>query len=231
MENKILCIIPARSGSKGILNKNIIDLCGKPLISYVIESAISSKIFDKIVVSTNSEKISDVSKKYGAEVPFLRPEHLSTDESLVKDAITYTLENIKEDYEYVCVLQPSSPLLLSEDIKGAYFLLKEKKAEMVVSVYESPVNINWVGSISDDLSMKNFFSKDICHTRRQDFSKCFCLNGAIYFGEQKIFYYKEDYYKQDAYAYIMSRERSIDIDSYGDLKMAEYFLKKRRENE
>jgi len=227
MENEILCIIPARSGSKGVRNKNIINLCGKPLISYVIESAISSEIFDKVVVSTNSEKISDVSKKYGAEVPFLRPEHLSTDESLVKDAIFYTLKNIEEDYEYVCILQPSSPLLSSEDIKGAYSLLKDKKAEIVVSVCESPVNINWVGNISDDLSMKNFFSKDVCHTRRQDFNKCFCLNGAIYFGEQKIFYSKKDYYEQDAYAYIMSRERSIDIDSYEDLKMAEYFLKKK----
>ncbi len=218
-----LCIIPARGGSKGIINKNIIDINGSPLISYSIKLAIHSKIFDRVVVSTDSQEIAIIAKFYGAEVPFLRPCHLATDNSKVEDAIAYTLQRI-EKYDYVCLLQPTSPLVDLIDIKNAKQLLFDREADMIVSVSISPINIAWTRYISEDLSMKNF-TENICSTNRQCFKNMYYLNGAIYLGKWSIFYNKKNYYKQNTYAYIMSYEKSIDIDSLLDIKLVEFFLK------
>jgi len=222
-----LCIIPARGGSKGIPNKNIVDVLGKPLISYSIVSAIESNLFDRVIVTTDSEDIANISLFYGAEVPFIRPEELSTDASLVQDAIVHCLKYVEEEYgkyEYVCLRQATSPLISKEDIIESSTLLIDKKADIIVSVTETPYNINWTGKIGEDLSMKNFMS--FCGTRRQDFSTTYVVNGGIYFGKWDIFYDKKNYYEQDVYAYKISYEKSIDIDSELDLDLVKYFIGK-----
>lgn len=225
-----LCIIPARSGSKGIPNKNIIDLNGYPLIYYIIKSIKESDIFNRIVVSTDSNDIKKICEKYKVDVPFLRPKRLASDESLVGDAIFHALKYIKKNdkkYDYVCLTQPTSPLVGARDFKEAKKSLINKKADMIISVNETSENVEWTGKLSDNLSMNKFFQKKIYRTRRQDFKKNYTLNGAFYMGKWEIFYNNKDYYNQNTYAYILSQERSLDIDSYFDLKIAKYLLKER----
>jgi len=226
-----LCVIPARGGSKGIPNKNIIDINGQPLISYSIGTAYDCKIFDRIIVSTDSGEIAFHARTYNAEVPFVRPSELATDESRVEDAMVHALKHVEEydkKYDYVCLLQPTSPLLESIDVINAKKMLFDKEADMIVSVSKSPINIFWAREIPEDLSM-NSFDTDVCGTNKQCFENMYYLNGAIYFGKWDIFYNKKDYYKQNTYAYKMPYEKSIDIDTYDDLKLVEYFLKKSKQ--
>lgn len=227
MNDKFLCLIPARGGSKGIPNKNIIDLNGSPLISYSINAAKKSNIFDEIIVSTDSPKIAEISKEYGAKVPFLRPDKLSEDNSLVEDAIVYTLKRI-EKYDYICLVQPTTPLLIQEDLNNSLNMLLEKKADMIISVSKSPCNVNWIGRLPKSKSMKDFYRDNVCGTLRQFFKNTYILNGAIYFGKWDIFYNKKDYYVQNSYGYIMPEDRSVDIDGFLDLKFVEFLLKNKK---
>ena len=227
-DNSFLCIIPARGGSKRLPNKNIVDLNGFPLISYSVKAAKKSNIFDRIIVSTDSKKIKDISEKYGAEVPFLRPKYLSTDKSLVEDALAHLLRNVeKKDkkYDYVCLVQCSTPMIIDSDFSNMVSILYSKKANMVVSVAKTPCNINWVGTLSKKLSMENFFS--FCKTNSQQFEQTYILNGAIYLGKWDIFYNKMNYYSKKTFAYIMPQQRSYDIDDIDDLKLVEFRLKNR----
>jgi len=222
-----LCVIAARGGSKGIPDKNIIELNNNPLIYYVIKAAKESDIFDRIIVSTDSEKIAIVSKECGAEVPFLRPDYLASDDSIVEDTIVHALKHIEQHdkkYDYICFLQPTSPLIRFTDIKKAIDLLFDKKSDMIVSVGESPINIKWARYLSNNGSMKNF-SSEVCGTNRQCFENAYYLNGAIYLGKWDIFYNKKNYYKQNTYAYVMPYSRSIDIDNYFDLKLVEFIMR------
>jgi len=226
MIKTFLCIIPARGGSKGIPNKNIIDVNGNPLISYSILAALNSNIFSRVIVSTDSRDISIVAKNFGAEVPFLRPSSLATDEARVDDVIVHTLKYVEKydkRYDYICLLQPTSPLLESIDIINVKRMLLDKDAEMIVSVGKSPINVFWAREISDDLSMRNF-DIDVYGTNKICFKKTYFLNGAIYLGKWDIFYNKKNYYKQNTYAYKMPYEKSIDIDSEIDLKLCKFLL-------
>jgi len=227
-----LCIIPARGGSKGIINKNIIDLNGSPLISYCIKSSINSGIFDRIIVSTDSEEIANVSKGYGAEVPFIRPSELATDKSLIQDTLFHALKYIEQDdrkYNYVCLIQPTTPLMIPEDICNSVKMLEEKNADMIISVGKSPINIGWARTLPEDFSMINF-KVDICGTNKQCYEDVYYLNGSIYLGKWDIFYEKKDYYSQKTYAYIMPYERSIDVDKIIDIKLVNFFLRERDKN-
>ena len=227
-EFKCLCIIPARGGSKGVLNKNIIDINGQPLISYAIRSAYSSNLFERVIVSTDSFEISKVAKKYKAELPFVRPTDLATDDAKVDDVIVHALKHVEKydkKYDYVCLLQPTSPLLDVDDIQKAVCLLLEKNADMVISVGKSPIKTCWARELPKDLSMKAF-ADGVYGTNKQCFEDTYFLNGAFYIGKWDIFYNKKNYYEQDTYAYKMSYEKSIDIDTYDDIKLVKYFLKK-----
>lgn len=224
---RFLAIIPARGGSKGIKNKNIVNLKGKPLISYTIEEAKKSGIFDKIIVSTDSPEIAEISKKYGAEVPFLRPENLSTDTASTIDvilhALNYFIDN-DEYYDYFVLLQPTSPLRKAEDILNSVDLLFEKDADSVVSVCEVEHSPLFSNTLPQDLSLSNFIRKDLRDKRRQDLPKYYRINGAIYISRVETFLKTKDFYEGKSYAYIMPIERSIDIDSIVDLKMAEILM-------
>jgi len=226
-EKKFLAIIPARSGSKGIKNKNIIPLKGKPLISYTIESALESGIFDETIVSTDSEEIAEISKAYGAKVPFLRPYELATDEVSTLDVILHTLDyyiSQKIFYDYFVLLQPTSPLRNSEDIVNAVELLFKKKADSVVSVCETDHSPLWSNVLPKDLSLNNFLSKEARNKPRQELPKYYRINGAIYISKIEHFLKERDFYVKNSYAYIMPLDRSIDIDNYIDLKLAEILL-------
>lgn len=228
MKNKILAIIPARSGSKGIVDKNIKSLCGKPLIAYTIEAAIKSKIFDDIIVSTDSEKYKKISEEYGAWVPFLRSEELAQDISSTNDVIEDVLINLKKigkEYSSLVILQPTSPLRDEDDIKESMRLFLEKGANSVVSMCECEHSPLLTKELDDSMNIDGFLS-DLLNIRRQDLKKRYRLNGAIYITKVDYFLKYKDFYEKDSYAFIMSKEKSIDIDDMLDFEFAEFLMKK-----
>lgn len=223
-----IAIIPARSGSKGLKDKNIKDLCGKPLLAYTIEAAIESNIFDCIHVSTDSEKYAHIAKRYGAEVPFLRDKEYATDLTSTWDTVRHVLQKYQEigrSFDIVVVLQPTSPFRTAEDICNAYGLFKEKNALSVVSVCQvkdSPLLCNCIG---EDLSLNNFIDINLIK-RRQDMPIYYKINGAIYMLKKSILDDINGLYGANSYAYIMEADASIDIDTEFDFDVAEIKMTK-----
>jgi len=220
---KFLAIIPARGGSKRLPRKNVLDLEGKPLITWSIKAGLESEYIDKVVVSSDDEEILSISAKFGAEV-VKRPDTLASDTSTTFDAIKHTLDNV-EGYEYVVLLQPTSPLRSAKQIDEAIELLEAKNADAVVSVCEMEHSPLWSNTLDDSLSMDNFLSDEVLNKRSQDLETYFRLNGAIYICKiEKLLEEKSFFLKENIFAYVMSRESSIDIDDWIDFKMAEVMI-------
>lgn len=224
-KQKILALIPARGGSKGIKDKNIISLAGKPLIAYSIEAAKKSKYIDSIVVTTDSEKIAEVAKRYGARVPFLRPAELAADTSKTIDAVLHAIKTLKsmgENYDTLVLLQPTQPLRTTDDIGKAielYYESGENGLVSISSVDDSPLLIR---SIDEDGKLINLLSQNST-CRRQDMPNYYKVNGCIYIN--KIDEINENTsFNDNKVPFIMDKEHSIDIDELSDLWMAEYYL-------
>ena len=228
-DKKILAIIPARGGSKGIPHKNIKDLNGKPLISYSIEEANKSKYIDKLVVSTEDSEIADTSKKFGADVPFLRPKELSKDSTSGIDPILHAVNWFKDkgyNFDYVMCLQCTSPFRKHSQIDEAIEMLMEKDSDSIVSVCESEVTPYWMKRIEDG-KLKNFLDDSIFYARRQDAPKIYRLNGAIYLAHTQILLDTKNWYTENTLPYIMDEMSSIDIDNMLDFKFAEFLMKEK----
>ncbi len=225
---KIIAIIPARSGSKGLRDKNIKPLNGKPLIAYTIEAACESRMFDRVLVSTDSEGYADVARAYGAEVPFLRSMENATDQAGTWDVVREVLSRLDKKYDVVVVLQPTSPLRGAHDICSAVNFFFERDADTVASVCEMAHPLFWCNTLPDDLSMENFVSQDVRGFPRQQLPKSYTLNGAIYVCRTSVLD-RLDFYSARSYAYVMTQASSIDIDSLLDFKYADLVLKMREE--
>lgn len=221
-----LAIIPARSGSKGLEDKNIKLLSGKPLLQYSVEAAINSSIFNCIHVSTDSEKYAEIARGCGADVPFLRCEKFSSDIADSWSVVRFVLEQYKrlgKTFDMVTLLQPTSPLRDANDIQSAYHLFCKKKAEAVISVSEAEHSPLLMNTLDMSLSLNGFINlKEI--GRRQSMSQYYQVNGAIYMIKACILDRISDLYGEKSYAYIMPQEKSIDIDSMIDFKVAEIIL-------
>lgn len=219
--------IPARSGSKGLINKNIKEINGKPLLAYSILAARESGKFDVIHVSTDSEEYAEIAKKWGADVPFLRPSKLAGDTSTTRDATLYSVNEYKKMgycFDTITTLQPTSPLRTSEDIMGAFGLFESKKANAVISVCEAEHPPMWSNVLTEDGNMIHFLETDN-EDRRQDLPQYYRLNGAIYLSKLDYYIKESSLYNDKCYAYIMPKERSVDIDDAFDFFMAESIMK------
>lgn len=220
-----VAIIPARSGSKGLKNKNIKQLQGKPLIAYTIEAAIDSKVFDAVIVTTDSQVYADISKQYGASVPFLRDESLAGDCVSANDVIEDTLKRLNDlEYHNFMLLQPTSPLRNSADIINAMNLFVEKNANAVISMCETEHSPLYTGIVPVSLCIDGFGGRTL-KNRRQELPMYHRLNGAIYLSKIEYFLEYKDFYKKGCYAYIMDKKRSVDIDDELDFMIAETILK------
>ena len=230
---KNLAIIPARSGSKGLQDKNIKLLAGKPLLAHTIQTALESGIFDTVMVSTDSEEYAKISRTFGADVPFLRSEKTSTDTSSSWEAVAEVLENYKDigiEFDTFMLLQPTSPLRTAENIREAYNELINKYAKSIISVCEvdhSPLQCN---TLPDDNSLNGFIRKESKGKRRQDMPTYYRFNGAIYLSYVEFFEQNHDIYREKCFAYIMNKHDSIDIDDEYDFAMAEAILNIDMEN-
>jgi len=218
-----LAIILARGGSKRLPRKNVLDLAGKPLIAWSIEAGLRSEYIDKVVVSSDDDEILEISKNIGAEI-IKRPEEFASDNATSFDGIKHVIDNI-ENYDYVILLQPTSPLRNTKHIDRAIELLETKNAEAIISVCEMDHSPLWSNTLDDDLSMVGFLKDEVLNKRGQELEKYYRINGAIYICERRIFLKEKSFFiKNDIFAYKMSREASIDIDERIDLKIAETLI-------
>lgn len=227
MDGKHIAVIPARSGSKGLKDKNIRDLHGKPLMAYSIEAALHSGLFHTVHVSTDSRRYADIAMEYGAEVPFLRSETLASDTASTWDAMRYVLKEYKklgEEYDTLTVLQPTSPLRTVEDIMGAMRFFEEKYANMISSVCEMEHSPLWSNVLPENCSMENFEDEGIADMPRQALPVYYRENGAIYIVKTVHLFHASHLYKDQCYAYIMDRSHSVDIDTELDYRIAQVLL-------
>lgn len=225
---KNLAVITARSGSKGLKDKNIKILNEKPLMAYTIEAALQSDMFQEVYVSTDSEKYAEIAKKYGASVPFLRTEDNATDTASSWDTVAEALERYKEmgeEFDTVCLLQPTSPLRTAEDIRAGYQIFQKKHATAVLSVTPADHSPLWCGTLPEDGCLHHFISEKTLETPRQMLPEYYRINGALYILKTEKVISKPDLYGEDCFAYVMPRERSVDIDEELDFYMAEYLMK------
>lgn len=221
-----LAIVTARSGSKGLPDKNIKKINNIPLLAYSIIAAQKSNIFSEIMVSTDSRLYADISEQFGASVPFLRSTENSGDKSSSWDVVIEVLKKYKEQsklFDTVCLLQPTSPLRTAEDITNGYKLLLDKNGDAVTAVCEVDHSPLWTMTLTEDVSLAEYRkkSKDV---PRQNLQTYYRVNGALYI--KKIDYSDGEITLLDdnEYALIMKKERSIDIDDELDFKMAEFLI-------
>jgi len=222
-------LITARGGSKSIPQKNIKMLAGKPLIAWTIEVALQCKYLSRIIVSTDDEKIAEVARQWGAEVPFIRPAELARDDSSSISAVLHAIHWLEEKEgfcpEYIMQLQPTSPFRTAEDISRAIELAKDRHAVAVVSVCEAERHPYLCKRILDDGTLADFMKTDINYLRRQDFPPAYALNGAIYLNQRGALLRDQTDLPEGTVAYVMPQERSIDIDTPWDWHLAELILK------
>ena len=226
----VLAIIPARGGSKGLPGKNIKLLAGKPLIGWTIEEAKKSKYIDRVILSSEDDKIISIAKEFNCDVPFKRPPGLAEDNSTSSEVVIHILKEINISYDYFLLLQPTSPLRKSEQIDEAIELCYNSNSSSCVSVVEVPKPLEWMYYLNSANNLSHISNNEI--ERRQDAKKIFALNGSIYIVKTNDFMETNKFLTKRTVGYIMDKVSSIDIDDINDFNIAEYLLlKQQKENE
>lgn len=225
---RVTALIPARGGSKRLPRKNVKLLGDKPLIAWSIEAALASKYIDRVIVSTDDDEIKQVSEQYGAEVPFLRPEHLSNDHATSFDVIKHSIRFVRLDQEneLIVLLQPTSPLRLVSEIDAALEFFLTKNAKGVVSISETEHSPMWSNTLPENGCMSDFIRPEVQGKRSQDLPKFYRLNGSIYIYEILTLLEKGHiFFNENVYGFETSLETSVDIDTALDFKIAEGILR------
>jgi len=224
----ILTIIPARGGSKRLPRKNILSLAGKPLIAWTIEAAKNARTAKTICVSTDDPEIARIATEYGADVPFLRPAELASDTATSVAVALHALDWYKSqglNFDTMLLLQPTSPLRSSKDIDDAFELFKKNNANSVTSVCEVDHSPLWSNTLPANLSMDGFIPESVKNLRSQDLPTYYRLNGALYLVRTDVLLRERSFIASTgSFAYIMPRDRSIDIDTKLDFIVAESIL-------
>ncbi|MFB3883644.1 MAG: cytidylyltransferase domain-containing protein [Thermodesulfobacteriota bacterium] len=227
---RVLGVIPARGGSKGVPRKNIKLLCGKPLIAYTIVEALKSKYLTKVVTSTDDEEIARIAREWGSDV-IMRPKDLGTDDSpvieTIKHAILFTQEREKVVYDYIALLQPTSPLRIVEDLDAAI-------EKMICEGGDSATAVTEINDSRHPARMKrvennrivDIYDPDLDFAPRQRLPKIYIRNGAIYIVKREIVFEKNSLRGDACIAHIMPEERSVNIDSITDFMLAELMIGK-----
>lgn len=228
---KIIGVVPARGGSKGIPRKNIRLLGGKPLIKYTIDAALRCPLVTELVVSTDDREIQRIALECGAKAPFLRPAELATDGALAVPTIQHAVAEMEKrkglEYDYIIMLQPTTPLRESEDIKEAMERLMKSDADGIISVVDVD---NW-----HPMKMKKFVDgllvdyqrPPVENPPRQSLPRVYMVNGAIYATKREVFMKRSTFKGEKCLGYIMPPERSVNIDSEPDFIVAEFYLRAR----
>lgn len=226
-EVKVLGIIPARGGSKGLPGKNIRYLGDKPLIAHTIQAARASRYLDRVIVTTDDFRIREISLLYGAEAPFIRPKELAQDQTPTVDALIHCIEYLKQEEgytpDYICLLQCTVPLRNTEDIDGCITTCIESKYHACLTVCEAESKPNWMRVFSED-RLNHFIPEQQTILRRQDLPPVYQLNGAVYVIRLEDLMRYKSVHIEETTGYIMPIERSIDIDTEMDFVIAEAMM-------
>lgn len=231
----LLALVPARGGSKGLPNKNTLDCAGKPLIEWTISAAQSVNFIDDVLVSTDSDAIAEISRRSGASVPFLRPAELATDDSSMVDAVKHAWENHRNAqgkcFDYVVLLQPTSPLRTSAHIHDAiefYFKNRRSDDDTLASVYQVSQKHGWLmQSPGESDYIKFCMDVSAKNPQRQKLRPYFLPNGAIYIVRGSAL--SGGFYSDKTLPFVMDATDSVDIDALADLNDAEALLRKRQD--
>lgn len=234
-ESQMMCnkerigLIPARGGSQRLPGKNLLPLAGKPMIGWTIEAALQSAAFDDVIVSTDDPEIARVAEKFGARIPFLRPKSLATDTAGTIEVVEHALQQMEHTqgstYREVMLLQPTSPLRNSTDIRGAVELFQRRNADAVISVCETEHSPLWSNTLPEDGDMHDFIDRHLLEVRSQDLPKYYRLNGAIYLCRtDRLKQERHFLLKENIFAYRMERRYSVDIDEKMDFMIAETLM-------
>jgi CMP-N-acetylneuraminic acid synthetase len=227
---RVLGLIPARGGSKGVPRKNIRLLCGKPLLQYSVEAGLSARRLSDVVMSTDDEEIAEVGRACGAEVPFLRPAELARDDTptlpVVQHAVRW-LEERDRRYDAVCLLQPTNPLRRAEDIDASVELLENSRADSVISVLRVPAEFNphWVYFRDESGLLYLSTGEKAPISRRQDLPAAFHRDGSVYVTRRDVLMEGDSLYGPSIAGYLMDPKRSVNIDDESDWIRAEKILR------
>ncbi len=226
---RVLGVIPARGGSRSIIRKNLKHLHGKPLLSYTITEALQAKRLQRVIVSTDDDEIISTSRKYGAEVPFVRPQYLASDNALAIDVVQHaikTLESKGEEYDIIVMLQPTSPLRVAEDIDTCVDLLISTKATSVISVESVGANHPNRMKLIDSGGRLHDYAREVVENQpRQKLPEIYIRNGAIYATRKDVLMNERSFKGRDSRAYVMPPERSVNIDEEIDFILAEILMR------
>ena len=223
---KFAIVIPARKNSKSIKNKNRFKINGKPLIEYTFKQALLSKIKLKFII-TDDEKIKKISKKYKFNTNYIRPKHTSTDKSSTVDTLVHFVKSTmhKYDYDYLVVLQATSPLRNYHDINKSIDIIKKDKSSSLFSISESLEHPYEAIVLKKNKKWKHLIQKAKSFHQRQEFNlKTFFINGAIYIVSKKHILKSKKIYSNNHSFYKMPKERSLDINDYNDIELAKKIL-------
>lgn len=222
---RVLAVVPARGGSKGIPGKNLVLLCGKPLLQWTIEAAQNSRYVDRLVLSSDDEMICNLGQQLDCDVPFKRPKKLASDDATTVDVIKDTVDRLP-GFDIVIVLQPTSPLRRSEDIDQCLGMLVEKNYCSIASITKVKDHPFLTYKTSADGFLEPFVgSRAGLSLRRQDLPEAYVLNGAMYAVETNWFISKLALVSDDTGGFVMPLERSVDIDDWPDLAIAEKLIR------
>lgn len=223
---KLLAIIPARGGSKGIPRKNIKILCGKPLIEWTVAAAKKSRFIDRLVVSTEDEEIASIARSLGVDVPFLRPTELAQDETPGIDPVLHAISRLPH-YDWVMLLQPTSPMRSVDDIDGVWAFCQEHRAPSSLSVSEVSKHPFLMYEKVEGHKLIPFIEGKEGIARRQDFPPAFAVNGAIYLARTDWLVAKNSFIGPETLGYEMPVERSLDVDTIQDWDLATILMKEK----
>jgi N-acylneuraminate cytidylyltransferase len=226
----VLGVILARGGSKGLPRKNVCDLAGKPLIAWTIEAGHESKYLDRLILSSDDEEIMEVAEEYGCEVPFRRPAELAQDDTPSMDALLHAMDQVPE-YDYVVLLQPTSPLRTAEDIDATIERCYQAGTPACVTVTETEKPPQWMYNLDDEARLEPVLDSDEAVTRRQEAPTTYVLNGAVYAARTDWLRETRDFVTDQTRAHVMSEMRSADMDTALDLAWCAFLKQKGFEGE
>lgn len=222
---RVLGVITARGGSKGLPRKNVLHLAGKPLLAWTIEAAKASRLIDHVILSTDDDEIATVGREWGCDVPFMRPAHLAGDNVSAYQVVRDVLERFAGEYSVVVLLQPTSPLRLAVDIDASLEQLSRSKAPSCVSVTTALKSPYWMFKMAEDRHLERLMPLPETGGQRQLLPPVYVVNGAVYVAKTDWLLKVGDFIGDGTVAYVMPSERSIDIDSAADLVLAEWMIK------
>jgi len=223
-DKSVLAVIAARGGSKGLPGKNLADAGGKPVIAWSIEGAKQSRYIDRLILSSDDSDIIDVARSWGCEAPFVRPKELAGDTAKIEDALIHAMDALEDQYDYLVLLQATSPLRAAEDIDSCLEICLDTGAPACVSVTLPNKSPYWMYRISNDGRMQRLLDDGFEQSWRQELPAIYALNGAVYVAEAPWFREYRGFVGPETRAHVMPPERSVDIDERRDLLLLRALL-------